>query len=68
MPFEDQRGQADTGDDVADRVVLSDPADRIARKSQHRASTARSLENGIAASSAPKPVRPGACFGCVTLR
>jgi hypothetical protein len=65
MPFEAQRGQVGAGGDVADRVVLSDLADRIARKSQHRAGTARSLENGIATSSAPKPVRPG---GCVTLR
>jgi hypothetical protein len=55
VPFEDQRGQAGVGDEVADRVVLSDLADRIARKSQHGAGAARSLENGIAVSSAPKP-------------
>jgi hypothetical protein len=30
VPFEDQRGQADVGDDIADRVVLSDLADRLA--------------------------------------
>jgi hypothetical protein len=30
VPFEDQRGQADAGDEIADRVVLSDLADRIA--------------------------------------
>jgi hypothetical protein len=57
VPCEDQRGQAGVGGDVADRVVLSDLRTRIARKSQHGASAARSLENGIAASSAPK-LRP----------
>jgi hypothetical protein len=65
VPFEDQREQAGAGDDDADRVILSDPADRIARKPHHGASTAWSPENGIAASSAPKPrpaggVLPGA--------
>jgi hypothetical protein len=52
------------GDNVADRVVLGDLADRIIRKLQLGASTARSLEHGITVSIAPKP-RPA---GRVTFR
>ena len=53
VPFEDQDEQAGAADDVADRVVLSDLAEPDRTKVADRASTARSLENGIAASSAP---------------
>jgi hypothetical protein len=62
VSFEDQRGQAGVGVEVADRVVLGDLADRIVRKPRYGASAARSPENGIAFSSAPRSRRAGACF------
>jgi hypothetical protein len=60
VPFEDQRGQADADDEVADRVVLGDLADPDRTEVATWASTPRSPEHGIA----PKP-RPA---GRVTLR
>ena len=60
VPCEDQRELAGVGDDFADRVVLSDLADRIVRKPHHGASTARLPENRIEVTSRPSPVRPDA--------
>ena len=65
VPFEDQDEQAGAADDVADRVVLSDLAEPDRTKVADRASTARSLEYGIAPQV---PSGWGRASGCVTLR
>jgi hypothetical protein len=59
--FEDQRGQADTGDEVADRVVLGHPADpdrmEVALMELERRGRWRTASRSA---SHPSPVRPGA--------
>jgi hypothetical protein len=56
VPCEDRREQAGVGGEVADRVVLSDLAEPDRAEVAHGAITARSLENRIEGSTAPKPV------------
>ena len=62
VPFEDQRGQADTGDDVADRVVFSALAEPDRTKAAIWGQHGTVAGERYRGQQRAQVVRPGACF------